>query len=320
MVRFLSLFSVAVLAANAQTDWKQVCKSALAEPLTPPALPAALDQCDSAALYYGFNKPADPAAALQCAWYQRAHPKPTVGDPFSGPGVLSMLYANGAGVARDYHLAIRFTCENTWAADAEKEGRIAHLEKQPAKFDLCDDATSGLMEGACEAIHQRFATAKRRPDVDAITAKWSAAVKEKFKVLEAAQDAFIAARTANEVDLSGTGRAAFSLAEEGLLRDQFLIDLRRFGKGSMRPASAADFRKADQDLNDAYSQIRQAPAAAWQGTVKPEGIRETEAAWLKLRDAWVDFARAAWPRLSADTVRTQITRLRVHQLQSLRPR
>jgi hypothetical protein len=41
-------------------------------------------------------------------------------------------------------------------------------------------------------------------------------------------------------------------------------------------------------------------------------------AWLRLREAWVEFARLAYPRLSADTVRTQITRLRLHQLIAMR--
>ena len=61
-------------------------------------------------------------------------------------------------------------------------------------------------------------------------------------------------------------------------------------------------------------------ASGQYGTVKPSGIGDTEGAWLKLRDAWVEFARAAYPGLSADTVRTQITRLRLQQLEALQAR
>ncbi|MDQ2842835.1 MAG: hypothetical protein M3Y72_17710 [Acidobacteriota bacterium] len=75
---------------------------------------SALSACNSEALYYGFDKPPNFAAALQCAYYERAHPRPSEGNPFYGPGVLSMIYANGKGAERDYRLAIRFSCENPW--------------------------------------------------------------------------------------------------------------------------------------------------------------------------------------------------------------
>src|ERR1700686_1514942 len=92
-----------------ETSWKQVCAQAVAKPHTPPsfALPepeSQLRHCDSEALYYGFGRAPDPSAALECAYYERAHPDPTRGDPFAGPGVLAMLYANGQGVRRDYDL------------------------------------------------------------------------------------------------------------------------------------------------------------------------------------------------------------------------
>src|SRR6185437_3261142 len=141
-----------------EKSWKQVCQRALAAPIKLPAFTrvrskAWLQHCDSEALYYGFSAPPDFVGALQCAYYERANPKPSNGDPFYGPGVLMMLYANGKGVLRNYSLAIRFACENTWTADAEMEyrlGRLEHLRDTRAvrtRFDLCDDGTSGLTEG-----------------------------------------------------------------------------------------------------------------------------------------------------------------------------
>jgi uncharacterized protein YecT (DUF1311 family) len=312
-----------------ESDWKRVCLQAAAAPLAQPSPARAetgsdLQHCDSTALYYGFDQPADWNAARSCAYYQRSHPRQSPGDPFYGPGVLTMLYANARGVPRDYELAIRFACENSWAADAEMELRIGHLEQlrdaraQVASFDLCDDGTSGLMEGACESVRQRLSDVKRRQELDRIAAGWPPRVKEAFQSLRAAEDAFVAARTGKEVDLSGTGRAAFSLEEEGRLRDQFLINLRRFARGDVPHASPADYQSADHSLNEAYQHLRQAPESFWQGTIKPAGIRDTEVAWLKLREEWVEFARLAYPRLSADTVRTQITRLRLHQLIAMR--
>ena len=97
----------------------------------------------------------------------------SVGNMFYGPGVLSMLYANGEGVPRNYDLAIRLVCENPWAAPAELEGRVTHLKKMrdantPDHFDLCDDATSGLSEGACEAISAGKHDSEREQKLSAI--------------------------------------------------------------------------------------------------------------------------------------------------------
>lgn len=312
-----------------EKDYENICARATAQPLPPPKFEHPepdtwLEHCDAEALYYGFDRPADPAAALQCAWYERAHPQPTRGDPFYGPGILMMLYANGKGVPRDYNLAIRFVCENRWLSENEMEFMTGDLEDRrdahstASDFDICKDGTSGLMMGACEAVTQEFADAKRRQQMDAITAAWSPAAKQSFPALQAAEKAFEDARTGNEVDLSGTGRAAFALEEQGRLRDQFLINLGRYAQGDVPAASADNLAALDRELNAVYQRLQQAPATAWQySTVKPKGILETERAWLKLRAAWVQFGQVAYPRLGSDSISAQITRLRLHQLRSL---
>ena len=117
--------------AVAQTLFGQeLCSSATSLDLEPPAIAkplaeAELPRCNEPQLYYGFDSTPDPAAALQCGYFQRAHDRPGIGDPFYGPGVLSMLYANDIGVARDIDLAIRFSCENRWVAGAEMESPSA---------------------------------------------------------------------------------------------------------------------------------------------------------------------------------------------------
>ena len=324
-VLILGCMPIGMSAQNEVDHWKQVCAQALAQPFAPPSLPDPqpedqLRNCDSEALYYGFDGAPNPSAALECAYYQRAHPNPAIGDPFAGPGVLTMLYANGQGVPRNYNLAIRFACENPWAAEAEMELRIAHLERlrdtgDTSKFDLCDDITSGLEQGACEDVDQKFAGTKRRRELDKISSGWPPEVKQAFKALQQAEAEFEDARTANEVDLSGTGRAAFALAEQGRLRDQFLINLKRFAKGDIPAASPAKHQAVERRLNAVYREVQESPESAWKfGTIKPSGIRDTQRVWLKLRDQWIDFARLAYPKLSSARVTTQITRLRLHQL------
>jgi hypothetical protein len=314
---------------KADKDWEQVCKQAEAQPLTAiqPSGPLSGDQlinCDETALYYGLGEKPDYAAALQCGWFQRAHPQDKVGNMFYGPGVLTMIYANGKGVPRNYDLAIRFACENSWAAEAEMAYRIGHLEhlrdarRQSKAFDLCDDITSGLSDGFCTSIQTRTADAVRARKIDEILSGLPPSVKSAFPVLQAAELAFEKARTQGEVDLSGTSRAAFQLSEEAKIRDQFLINLQRFGRADIPVASETDLTLLDQKLNETYQKIQDSPATKWEfGTIKPDGIRDTERKWISLVDAWTCFARIAYPSLSATRVRAQLIRLRLHQLQSL---
>lgn len=312
-------------------NWEQLCEKVKAQPLTEPHLSGPLRQdqlstCDEKALYYGIGHPPDYAAALQCGWFQRAHPQPTSGNMFYGPGVLTMLYANGKGVARNYDLAIRFACENAWGAEEEMEYRIGHLERlrdggaQTTAFDLCTDTTSGLSDGACTSIWTRKADADRSRKIDQLVERLPAAAKAEFPALQAAELAFEKARRRGEVDLSGTSRAAFELAEEKKLRDQFLINLQRFGRGDIPAATDSDAAQLDRKLNELYQQIQHSPAGKWEfGTVNPAGIRDTQDKWKSLLEAWTTFARVAYPNLPESSVRAQIIRLRLHQLHSLYP-
>lgn len=313
----------------ADPNWKQECTKALAAPLTPLATEGGdkLATCDEIDLYYGISGKPDYPGALACGWYERAHPKPTYGSMFYGPGVLTMLFANGQAGRRNYDLAIRLACEQQWASDAEMALRVGHLEAmrsgkvEPGRFDLCDDITSGLSMGACTEIQTRRADAKREQEIAAAAAKLPEASKAAFEGLRKAEASFEGARCGDEVDLSGTARGMFALEEEKKLRDQFLINLQRFGNGDVPKASASDLTALDRALNSAYQEIQHAPADAWQyGTVKPDGIRETERKWVALADAWVEFAKQAYPNLDPNSVRAQIIRLRLHQLRSLAPK
>jgi hypothetical protein len=314
---------------QAESNWHSVCDKSLAQPITPPEpagpiTPSQLPHCDETQLYYGLGNPPNYQAALQCGWYQRAHPQTSSGNMFYGPGVLTMLYANGLAVPRNYDLAIRFACENQWAAEAEMEYRIGHLESlrdgaQPAKpFDLCDDVTSGLSDGTCTNIRTSTRDTQRDRSIAALVATLPQAARAAFPALQAAEADFEEARVRNEVDLSGTSRAAFALEEQAKLRDQFLNNLQHFSRGDIPAVSAQELSALDLRLNQTFQQLQQAPAARWQyGTVKPDGIRQTERKWVSMDDAWVAFFRIAWPNLSETSLRGELIRLRLHQLRSL---
>ena len=329
-----TLLSLAILLAAsplspAQTHTEAVCAAATAQPLPTPELsgplsPAQLPTCDDLALYYGFSTPPHYPAALQCGWYHHAHPQSTIADMFYGEGVLTMLYANGFAVPKDTRLAIRLACQNPWAAPAETEGRVARLETlatsndKTAKFDLCDDITSGLSMGICASIRSSVAEAARIKKLEAISGKLPVDNRPALHTLQAAEHAFEQARTANEVDLSGTARATFQFEEQTKLGDQFLINLQRFRTRDIPPASSAELAALEARLNTTYQQVLALPPSVWQdGTIKPPGIRTTQQTWQALTQAWLNFARLAYPDLSPDRIQAQLIRLRLRQLRTL---
>lgn len=307
-------------------NWKEICQQATAKPLpaeahSGPLSAEQLSTCDETQLYYGIHGKPNYPAALQCGWYERAHPKHSEANIFAGPGVLSMLYANGQGTPKDLALATRFICENEWAADAETALRLGHLQSMKnttTTFDICDDITSGMGAGFCENLSAQKEEVVRDKKIAALIGGLPPAARAAFPELEKAQRQFQEARATNEIDLSGTMRGAFAASEEKKQADQFLINLERFGRGGIPAASETDLTTLDRQLHEIYEQLMQAPASKWEnGTIQPEGIRDTERKWISLTDSWLTFAKLAYPKVSANSIHAQLIRLRLHQLRSL---
>jgi hypothetical protein len=312
-------------AAPAEARWKATCERARAAAPPPadqpdPAKQKELAGCKSEELFYGVGRAADPEQARLCAYVERAGGDLVV---FGGSAMLMTIYATGVGAPRNVPLAIRFACELD-GAPAEMEGRIAHLEalgaggpapKSEATFDLCDDATSGFMEGHCAAHRERLARARRDSGTTARLATWTPAERAGFRRLRARADGFFRARTANEVDLSGTARAALQIEEGAALERSFDELLTRLEGAGVPPASADALGAADRALNEAYGRIMKAedPVA---GTITRAGVRRTERAWLKYRDEWPAFARLKFPGADPRGIKAWLTRERVEMLQA----
>lgn len=344
------------------------CETATSRPLVAPQfsgpLPqAALPDCDATAMYYGFDRAPDYAAALQCAYYQRANPDATRADPFRGPGVLSMLYANGSGVRRDLDLAIRFTCES-WAAPAEMRGRLIHLNamrpeglaavdkdlcqfsgidecallaqrlsglrdepnRHGADFDLCDDHTSGMMDGICASIRSEFAKAHRNSEVSKLLAPLDSKAREAYARLAKSEEEYEEARSSDEIDLSGSGRGMFAIEEADRLQDLHIATLRSILEGKIAEANAATADALERDVQSAYdrvihrlSSMKIQPGIAMGefGSIFPEGVRHTQEVWRQLVAAWLDFRRVAAPSVEETRVHAQLARERLKQLRDL---
>ena len=324
---------------TAESDWPAVCKAAVAEPL--PTRAAALAAaahadrgprhlCDETRAYYGFGQAPDDAKALRCAYLQRDRPLNDAGSFAWRPGTLSMLYANGYGIPRDYTLAIRFACElNSGAAGAETETRLGRLEalrdgKLPENkpFDLCDNATSGAMGSYCEYVEQKQADVSRRRSLAQLKAQLPEAAQAMFPALLAAEAGFEKSRGSGEyTGGGGSGSSGFKQADQGHLREQFAINLQRFASGDLPKTMAADRARAERALMAASAKAEDFTPGpdAYSMDPTPQSLSATQRAWQALFKEWMRFVPVAYPHLSPDRAATELLRLRIHQLKKVAP-
>ncbi|WP_337268859.1 lysozyme inhibitor LprI family protein [Oryzifoliimicrobium ureilyticus] len=296
---------------------------------------AGLKDCASDKLYYDYEaKGPDYIKARMCAYDEReraqANKDAPDGSPLQGPGVLTMLYANGQGVSRNWPLAFRFTCE-AGGAPAELSGRLEHLskmmdEKDPSPISFCDDITSGYMAGFCASIDSEKNTFKREAELKELLKDVPDPARSKYAVLSAAAKSFIEAQASAEQDMSGTMRGAIALDQENKDWEEFMTLMRSLKSNDQTLTSATDPKQEDRKLNEIYRKLMALPGlkpeadnsdtSADYGTVTSKTIRETQRLWIAYRDAWVDFAKALRPS-SENAILSLVTAKRAAQLNEI---
>jgi len=264
--------------------------------------------------------PVDYVKARQLAFIEMAlNNNNDYDEPFAGASTLMMLYANGFGVKRNLDLSIRLACANVRSAGAEVEGRMEHLKKMKTEeskevFDLCDDITSGYMEGFCAGVHSEIEDIKRQAAIDSVTKSWSEKEKTAYATLRKAASGFFTERVMSEVDMSGTARAAEEIGEEQSLEEDFKNKIIAANKCAFDPYTTQQWEAADQKLNSVYGEVMKTKDPHW-GTVTKQGIRSTQRDWIGYRDVWVTFAAVKCPQISATALKTLLTDERTEQLE-----
>jgi uncharacterized protein YecT (DUF1311 family) len=337
LVLFL-LLMLPAMPALAEDEWpyQAECRKWADVPIPPQDIGTAPADCDTPSLYYGVDgqgRDKDFVAARHCAYKAPKDGDSLLqnGSMFDGSGVLMVLYANGQGVERNIPLAKRFACEYG-GAPAEIEGRLAHLDAiadgtDKEHFDICDDITSGMMMGFCSGRAAEFAQFIRNERWTALQADWTPAQRSALAALRKAADAYFEGASGNEVDLSGTARAAFETDAYETLDIALLDDVQRFEKGARPDEKAGDFASADKALNIAYrktiseldadEKANKAKNIWMDGEISSDGVRETERLWLPYRDAWVKFAAARYTDTPADAWRAWLSKARTKALTSI---
>ncbi|HUI22261.1 MAG TPA: lysozyme inhibitor LprI family protein [Methylocella sp.] len=278
--------------------------------------------CSSEALYYGIGVAKDPGRARQCAYVEREGSDNGWPNLFVGTGILMTIYANGVGADRNFDVAMRFACELE-GAPAEEEGWLAHLQKlkkenrQGTDFSPCEDITSGAAMGFCAAHEAKLTGASRKAKLARITAQWSSGERKAFATLEKAKAKYVASEGDNEVDMSGTARAALVIGATEAEEERFLTILQRLIAGDLPRVSASDLGKTDNELNALYQKIQKSGDTSGWGTVTKDGIKKTQRAWLIYRDAFVNFAKVKFSSLAPQSLQKVLTEDRVKRLEDL---
>lgn len=317
--------------AHTECDTQAVCRKSENLPLPQDDLPSAddlskLKQCQSAALYYGYTGKPDYVRARQCAYLKRGTAS---GQIIGGSSILTMIYANGQGVPRNVPLAIKFACE-AGGAPAEIDGRIADLEhlqnSKPAMnqrpYDFCDDVTSGYMQGACESIQTDADDARRQAKIHALTQTYSPDQQRTFAALQHAAKAYFEAHSTYEVDLSGTARAMYSLADEDSSQNMFLSDLQALEADKILNVTLARFAEMDAHLNAIYHHVLLNPELDGHDgytTMIASGVRHDQRLWVRYRNTWIRFAALRRPGITKTSVMGLITSQRIEDLRTLLP-
>lgn len=258
-----STFSV----AEAGLELAPSCDQFIKIPIPSADQPTAQDKeslkdCDAEVLYYGIGVPADPGRARLCAYIEMETAEEKTDTPlFESAGILLNIYANGKGAKRNIPLAKRMACI-VWSAPAELEARLQRLSQIEAgksletEFDVCDDITSGRMGGECAAHQERISGAERNRYLSQVRGKLSASQQSLLSDLEKKLDAFITARSDGEIDQGCTIRMARLIGEEEVVRVQFADGIKTLIEGIFGDWKPADYKKADQELNEVYKRLQ----------------------------------------------------------------
>ncbi|EHL30397.1 lysozyme inhibitor LprI family protein [Legionella drancourtii] len=269
----------------------------------------ALKNCNADSFYYGFQNTPDYLKARECALIKNDY------------NILTMIYANGKGVKRDLSIAIHYACMMD-AAPIEMEERVKHLYKMRDKkdlidtFDICDDITSGYMITVCLGIKQGQEKAQQKNYLDIFKKKLTSNEQKKLEKLRNASIIYFDARMENEIDRFQANATAHGIIEEMNLNKQMLKKLKKTEQCIFPTYTLTQYQKIDNKLNVIYNKI-QKKLFAKSLTVTINGIQKTERAWIKYRNAWVDFGYMKCPEISAISWNALITKERVIQLEAL---
>jgi hypothetical protein len=319
-----ALFSLACCSAISRSQItdpgaKQICASVEQVELPAADRPSAAEEnalvnCSSLDAYYGFGQPADPVKARKCAYAEMDR---GAKGALSGKAILTMVYANGKGVSRNYDVALKMAC-TIGDAPGDAAGRIHQLERMKKdnlsgyNFSICGHSSGRDLYEQCAILQERFDEIERDQKIKELIAGWSARDKKAFHILWSEAQKFFKVQASNAINLEGT----FEVQEESSQIEHMLSTLEGFERGELPRHSAEELQRAQAAESAAFMQTQNGSVSRW-GTVTRESVQKSEDEWRRYRDAWISFGKRKYPRVTEQSWQTWLDQDRAAALNRL---
>src|SRR5438270_2966109 len=182
---FSTILLLAPVAAFCQTEIpdpgaRRICASV--KDVEPPSAdrPTAAEEnqlgnCSSVDAYFGFEGPADPVKARQCAYAEVDRGEKSL---VRGKSILMMVYANGKGAPRNFDVALKMAC-TIGGAPGDAAGRVYQLDRlrksnwSGDSFSICDHSSGRELYEQCAILQERFDRVERDRKFNQLAARWS---------------------------------------------------------------------------------------------------------------------------------------------------
>jgi uncharacterized protein YecT (DUF1311 family) len=301
--------------ASSRATWYQQCQQVRYQRPPQDDMPRsrAPARCDASTLYYdtlALDAPSDEdwQKVRECAFRDNDN------------AVLMMLYANGAGVAPNLGLAMKYACGIESSA-AEMKGRLAHLTRRTAHevLDQCDDVSGGARMAMCAGVRERQGEKLRNSELAPLVRHWTQKEQLGFDMARQAARYFAQHRRDFETDQGGPSRSRLQADVAAAEYDRFASDIEDFEKGKVPRFTEAEFTALDERMNQAYQDFMQtAPGPdSYLGTIRKAGVEKTQRAWLAYRDAMELLGSIKYASVPASGWRALLTTRRLKQLTEL---
>lgn len=344
MLFLMLLVSTFLFADTTQTEVDELCKSAIAVVFPEQDKPTeqdkkALTGCDPMEFYYGGGSSETRCPLYGDSYevdqdYVRARKTALLdeGEMYDlDKAVLIMLYANGYGVQKNIDLAIALTCQLKVKPE-EIKNRIEHLKalknnklNSMTNFDFFDDT---LDRGFVANYYSSGIYGPIDNRLNELTKDWSKKANKKYVALAEAASNYFQLNAAYETQHAGHANDHTAEWQEAWLNAGLFLSIVKFEKQRFSIFTHEDFLKSDKEMNELYKELikkliqankKEAYYVKFYSATVDKGLKEseeyTQKAWLAYRNAWVKFAAVRYPAMSADSVKTWLTKKRIKDQQ-----
>jgi hypothetical protein len=225
--------------------------------------------------------------------------------------VLAMVYGNGEGVARNLPLARQFVCQYAGGIESDEPAQLLKgfdkIVSQGGHYDVCDNSGGSYGRRAayvCLGLQQDKRAEEIRQLEVAITATSTPQLKVSFLALSSVWQTFHKAYGTMDVAFcdGGTGCGPITENDDLKVTASWLAALKDVQNG-VAPASDTDpstFSQLDRNLNANYHNALDEFKGCEGEPCLTAQIRNADRAWLKYREAWVQFGALRWPSIPAE--------------------